>query len=59
MGTDLLGRDVYTRLVYGARTSLIIGIVANAVAVLIGTLLGTIAGYAGGGSAPRSCASPT
>ena len=48
LGTDLLGRDVYTRLVYGARTSLIIGIVANAVAVLIGTLLGTAAGYAGG-----------
>ena len=48
LGTDLLGRDVYTRLVYGARTSLIIGIVANAVAVLIGTALGTAAGYAGG-----------
>ncbi len=48
LGTDLLGRDVFTRLVYGARTSLIIGIVANAVAVLIGTVLGTIAGYAGG-----------
>ena len=48
LGTDLLGRDVYTRLVYGARTSLIIGIVANAVAVLIGTMLGTAAGYAGG-----------
>ena len=48
LGTDLLGRDVYTRLVYGARTSLIIGIVANAVAVLIGTVLGTAAGYAGG-----------
>jgi peptide/nickel transport system permease protein len=48
LGTDLLGRDVYTRLVYGAQTSLIIGIVANAVAVLIGTVLGTAAGYAGG-----------
>jgi peptide/nickel transport system permease protein len=48
LGTDLLGRDAYTRLVYGARTSLIIGIAANAVAVLIGTLLGTVAGYAGG-----------
>jgi peptide/nickel transport system permease protein len=48
LGTDLLGRDAYTRLVYGARTSLIIGIVANAVAVLIGTLLGAVAGYAGG-----------
>jgi peptide/nickel transport system permease protein len=48
LGTDLLGRDAYTRLVYGARTSLIIGIAANAVAVLIGTVFGTVAGYAGG-----------
>jgi peptide/nickel transport system permease protein len=48
LGTDLLGRDAYTRLVYGARTSLVIGIAANAVAVLIGTLLGAVAGYAGG-----------
>lgn len=48
LGTDLLGRDLYSRLVYGARTSLIIGIAANAVAVLIGTLFGTIAGYVGG-----------
>jgi len=48
LGTDLLGRDLLSRLIYGARSSLIIGIVANAAAVLIGTLLGTIAGYAGG-----------
>jgi peptide/nickel transport system permease protein len=44
MGTDLLGRDLYTRIVYGARTSLIIGIAANGVAVLIGTFFGTVAG---------------
>ena len=48
LGTDLLGRDLYTRLVYGARTSLIIGIVANAASVFLGTLLGVVAGYLGG-----------
>jgi peptide/nickel transport system permease protein len=47
LGTDLLGRDLLSRLIYGARTSLIIGIVANGAAVLIGTLLGVTAGYLG------------
>lgn len=45
LGTDLLGRDLLTRILYGARTSLIIGIVANGIALLIGTLVGVTAGY--------------
>jgi peptide/nickel transport system permease protein len=48
LGTDLLGRDLLSRLIYGAQTSLLIGILANGVAVLTGTLLGVIAGYQGG-----------
>jgi peptide/nickel transport system permease protein len=47
-GTDTNGRDQFSRLLYGARTSLIIGLVANGIAVAIGTLLGVIAGYARG-----------
>ncbi|MDW6024829.1 ABC transporter permease [Mesorhizobium sp. BAC0120] len=45
LGTDLLGRDLLTRILFGARTSLIIGIVANGVALLIGSLVGVTAGY--------------
>jgi peptide/nickel transport system permease protein len=45
LGTDLLGRDLLSRLIYGARTSLIIGILANGIAVLLGTSIGLIAGY--------------
>jgi peptide/nickel transport system permease protein len=48
LGTDTNGRDQLSRLLYGARTSLMIGIVANGIAVAIGTLLGVIAGYARG-----------
>jgi len=45
LGTDLLGRDLLTRILYGARTSLIIGVVANGLALLIGTFVGVTAGY--------------
>lgn len=44
-GTDLLGRDLFSRVLYGAQTSLIIGLAANGAALLIGTLVGVTAGY--------------
>ena len=44
-GTDTNGRDQFSRLLYGAQTSLLIGIVANGIAVFVGTCLGVVAGY--------------
>ena len=48
LGTDEGGRDVLTRLLYGARVSLLIGIVPTLMSMLIGTALGIIAGFSGG-----------
>jgi len=48
MGTDALGRDLLTRVLYGARVSMTVGIGTALIALLIGTVYGLISGYAGG-----------
>ena len=48
MGTDEGGRDVWTRLLYGARVSLLIGVVPALLSLILGAVLGVIAGYRGG-----------
>jgi peptide/nickel transport system permease protein len=48
LGTDPLGRDTLTRIIYGTRTSLEIGLIVVAVACVVGMILGTLAGYYGG-----------
>ncbi len=47
-GTDELGRDVFSRIIYGAKVSLKVGFLAMGIAIFTGTILGAIAGYYGG-----------
>ncbi len=48
LGTDQLGRDIFSRMIYGSRVALSIGLVAVGIAAIIGLLLGSIAGFYGG-----------
>lgn len=45
LGTDLLGRDVFTGMLHGARVSLIVGVIAAIVAIVVGTAVGAVGGY--------------
>ena len=48
LGTDNFGRDVLTRIIYGARISLVVGLVPSFISLVIGTVMGILSGYVGG-----------
>lgn len=48
MGTDNLGRDIFSRILYGGRLTLLVGFVATGIAAFVGIILGSVAGYYGG-----------
>ena len=47
-GTDSIGRDMFSRIIYGARTAMIIGLAATGIGIAIGTLIGIVSAYVGG-----------
>jgi peptide/nickel transport system permease protein len=48
LGTDELGRDVFSRILYGARTAVSVGLVSTAISLIVGLVMGSLAGYLGG-----------